>query len=673
MFPRGGLSCKVTVADNGTVTSTGGMVTAMNSDSATERLEAIKNLTTAQMNLMTAQMNLTRVEGERDTAQMNLTTAQTNLTRVEGERDTAQMNLMTAQTNLTRVEGERDTAQMELTTAQKALTAKMIEFARIVGVITNVKLDDLATNFKEIDASRAHVIPPDDHLDVDDVTFNCPAGVIPCVVVVIADDAGNATTVVSLGGAASVGNTVEVMDLRAANALTGRGGASELNDGALATPVTTHEVVVTSDTNGDTTIMLTMVPGTGDFDPEEVDANHIIDGWPGQTLKRGGTEDLMTPQEATVYTDIEAATEQKLKRGGEGEVALGNPDVSMAHVYVLLGNVEEIDDINDNESTFRATYNGESGTFTCPDDNDNCNAIEATFKATTTTDGVSETSTIMCGGNEPDCSDIVVEEIVGQVFITSDFTPLGWTFVSDLNVESEAKQDEDYLYFGYWMQFPSDPGADYSVLNAEYMFATYSGGANPFNVRTPLIDAEGVTANYVGGAAGRYATTKTTLDEINQSILDPNSPRKHGRFTATARLEANFGMHNDEDVADNTITGKITDFKDLDLEGEDAELRFGVVKLLGITFPADGAGIAEDEMGLLTGGLTSTIFESTDINSGDGGTGAWSGQFFGPNANADDDEMDSDVLPTGVAGKFNVHSMNNETYIVGAFAASKEE
>ena len=170
---------------------------------------------------------------------------------------------------------------------------------------------------------------------------------------------------------------------------------------------------------------------------------------------------------------------------------------------------------------------------------------------------------------------------------------------------------------------------------------------------------EGLTANYVGGAAGRYATTKVV---VTNQVVDPKSPRKHGRFTATARLMANFGIHETIDKdARNKISGEITDFNDGTLN-----LGFGVVKL--------GAIKITEGNGMLEGGETSTTFENTGINSIATGAGTWSGRFFGPNAADTEDGMDNDksLLPTGVAGEFNVGSDKNSTYVVGAFAAQKE-
>ena len=146
----------------------------------------------------------------------------------------------------------------------------------------------------------------------------------------------------------------------------------------------------------------------------------------------------------------------------------------------------------------------------------------------------------------------------GQLVIN---TPLAtWTFESDDYVESVAKQDVDYMYFGYWLQSPDpDPADDDDVT--DYNFVTLYGGAidgtdnNVFSIATAsgLIqrgrEDDALTATYVGGAAGRYVTRKLRL--VDQEV-DPRSPGYTGRFTATAKLTANFGTHSDFDGKDMT-------------------------------------------------------------------------------------------------------------------------
>ena len=87
---------------------------------------------------------------------------------------------------------------------------------------------------------------------------------------------------------------------------------------SLPTAVEEITVTVTRETESagsETTIELTHANEADDIEEytnEVVDPNH---GWPGKTLKRGGNDDLSTPQEATVYTNIELAMQKKLTYG----------------------------------------------------------------------------------------------------------------------------------------------------------------------------------------------------------------------------------------------------------------------------------------------------------------------------------------------------------------------
>ena len=270
----------------------------------------------------------------------------------------------------------------------------------------------------------------------------------------------------------------------------------------------------TAVSGGETTITLTHAGDSSAVEEVEytsgaVDTGHEIDGWSGQTMSRSEEDVLDTPQQATVYTNIDPATEQKLTLG-DADTAATSPDAS--NVYVLDPG-EDVADINMDVmemDTFRATYNGIPGTFTC---------------------------------GAGTCATIDLTPVTGgQMNITNTFTVGGWTFESDDFVESEATQDADYMYFGYWLQSPEDPSEE----NPAYMFAAFSGGADVdgFELTSGLLGAqdEALTATYEGGAAGRYVTRKLRIDAEG---VDPQSPGYHGRFTATATLTANFGTHED--------------------------------------------------------------------------------------------------------------------------------
>ena len=612
----------------------------------------------ARMALTTAQTDLTTTEGERDAARMALTTAQTDLTTAEGERDAARMALTTAQTDLTTAEGERDTARMALTTAQTdltttegqrdaalqaqmdaedALAAEKLKFAQIVDMVNDVELN-LASGYDAI-TPDTYIIQAGAERVVDDVNFVCPEGDLPCVVIVtpILDENGDVagTNVMSLGGAATGGNTMAVMNTRAAIALT----ATDLGLNSPAVVAEAPVPSVTRNTDGSvTTITLTHnVDDDSDdveYTREEVDPDHAIDGWDGQTLKRGDTEDLPASQRATVYTNIDQATRQKLKYGGDDEAVPTPGNLAQFVLGPGQGNDESINMAR----SFTGAYGSIFGTFTCADDATNCGTVE--------TDDTG---------------------IGGERLLLTTLDSLDWTFVSDDYVESESTQDEDYMFFGYWLQSPQNPSAPMP----QYMFAAFHGGGSKFSVVNALStngEDEGLTATYEGGAAGRYVTRK---QRTKDDAFDPQSPGYHGRFTATATLTADFGTHPDFEADEDTdrqdtrnmIQGTITDFRD----GATTD-PLGFEVTLGLTSIGDGD----------FSGTTTATFSDTETSTGSTtGTGTWSGQFYGPAAAEATDDMPAEdastKLPSGVAGLFDASSAISRAKVIGAFAAAEEK
>ena len=273
----------------------------------------------------------------------------------------------------------------------------------------------------------------------------------------------------------------------------------------------------------------------------------------------------------------------------------------------------------------------------------------------------------------------------GQRILTSNLNqPMGWTFESDGYVESQATQDGDYMYFGYWLQSPVNA----SDTPDDYKFGVIVGGDTEFMLHTDLMTSDetdnvkALTATYEGGAAGRYVTRKL---RIKDQFVDPQSPGYHGRFTARARLTANFGMHEDFDADDdmpsathNSVQGSITDIKD-----GTTNLGFGVITLKRTRIESSGATMAPDA----NEGVATANFRETATNTGAKGTGTWKAQFYGPSADdlnaalrlanpgVSDTDLDlaenDSTIPTGVAGEFNVSSDTGHTRVVGAFAAEK--
>ena len=187
-----------------------------------------------------------------------------------------------------------------------------------------------------------------------------------------------------------------------------------------------------------------------------------------------------------------------------------------------------------------------------------------------------------------------------------------WTFTPDSDLADEIMidlPDTEYLYFGWWLQEPTE-------AEGSYAFRTFSGGTVPFAVGNKFTSGnnDGLlgTASYEGRAAGQYVTK-----DFSGGVLSGGTA---GVFTATASLTANFGG---DDIALNdqfNIRGSVTAFRDVErnraLEGWSVTLN----KVDLAPGSASFGGTAGDTTTATLGGVT--------------GTGVWEGAFFG-NARAD--------------------------------------
>ena len=606
----------------------------------TARMEADQRATEAE----TAQMAAEDMRDAAVTAQMAAEdmrdAAVTARMEAEDMRDAAVTARMEADQRVTEAETERDEAN---TTALAAVArAELLEMVNPFLVASAEGYGRVTPGVYEIAPGGTNTEPG------DDITFACPADGPLCVVIVAVSEEGPSYT--SLGGAATGTNSLSATATIAARALHSPAVGSVGDTGYVAGTeilkidgINGPTTAVTRNTGGsETTITLTHTTGSTEanavkYTSEAVDTGHKIDNWSGQTLKRSDDTNLKTPQEATVYTNIDPATPQKLKLG-DGDTTVTTPGATS--VFVLDSGQDDDATLNMDKSMFRAAYNGVPGKFTC-EAGDTCANI------VTDTDGNT-----------------------GQRIILSStsFSSTGWTFESDGYVEAVAAQDADHMYFGYWLQSPDpDPDVDPPVYESATDFGGANGGANLFTVESGLMMSrsdEALTATYEGGAAGSYVTRKL---RIKDQGVDPQSPGYTGRFTARATLMAHFGTHEDFDADNtaipptvstaNTIGGTITDFRD------------GATDLgFEVTLQRTGVGTGE-----ILEAMTMATFSETATSTAANGAGTWNGQFYGPNASdlvaADDKSTatDANTFPSGVAGEFNANS--TYTAVVGAFAA----
>ena len=356
-----------------------------------------------------------------------------------------------------------------------------------------------------------------------------------------------------------------------------------------------------------------------------------ITGWMGETQSRSNTK---TTDMVTVYTNIEAATPKKLEAKSTDVTNLG-----------LQTNQAVLDDGKKTsyarDDTFTGTFRGHKGTFTCTGD-----ACAVGF-VTNPGDGVNPNTVA---------------------------TLTNWSFKSDAYIESLAVQDEDYLYFGYWLQSPA--------TGTKHAFNTFFGGNAPFDPTvTASQDADGnaititaTTANttftaveskavYNGSAAGKYV--EKTLAVVGGEAKPVAIAGDY--FTADAQLTAYFGVTpNVAQNMHNTIRGTISNFKNS--KGDDVNftinlqaINFGRTANLDADPPVNGRGT---DVGSFVGGKI-VGFHGTGSNITQATGGKWEGRFFGPLPT----KAEETGKPTGVAGDFEANF--NDGDVVGAFGATR--
>ena len=117
-----------------------------------------------------------------------------------------------------------------------------------------------------------------------------------------------------------------------------------------------------------------------------------------------------------------------------------------------------------------------------------------------------------------------------------------WTFRPSSATSGVRVADTEHMWFGWWARqtVEHEEGNPEDVHPTDdWVFGVGHGG----NAVTSFTQATG-TATYQGQAAGRYAVFEPVTGESS-----------HGSFTASARLEANFGNATNQGTISGTIAG----------------------------------------------------------------------------------------------------------------------
>ena len=232
-----------------------------------------------------------------------------------------------------------------------------------------------------------------------------------------------------------------------------------------------------------------------------------------------------------------------------------------------------------------------------------------------------------------------------------------WTFTPD-GIEGITENDErntvlagipvpdvlpdaDYMIFGYWLRETTDE--DGMVTRA---FSAFTDGNQPYGAIAGTVAG---TATYSGPATGMYMKKSLTPDG------QPTRPFSSGQFTADALLTANFGGTGVAQDNHFSIAGTISNFMD----GGEVINDLWVVNLKRPADDTSTAGTDESKNIDVSNGTFQGVTDGGMLGSD---TGAFSGMFHGPSANS--------AQPSSASGIFDGHFSNG--HVRGAFGTHKQ-
>ena len=377
---------------------------------------------------------------------------------------------------------------------------------------------------------------------------------------------------------------------------------------------------------GDGTNVPTAVSLSEDEDNEVID-NH--GGWKGKKYMRT-TPASEGMYEAVVYSNIEAPTEGKKFGGAAANTefeygltggALG-VDTSSTVTYVPLISSSDfgqrsgvkrhpITTPNPNVETavtIQGSFHGVSGTY-------KCTPASAICASRVAANGIEL-------GTVPSATDPTFTDGGGSWM----FTP------TDANARVMSAVDSDYASYGWWIHKAANDGAfTASAFVDEVGTVAAASGLDSLNGK----------ADYVGGAAGKYALASST-GGMNDA----------GHFTARATLNANFTTNTAADTTTDAISGTIDMFKDAD--GKDLAWKVSL----------EGSPIGDT--GVIGASAEGTIWTIIGGVPTPNASGNWSGSLRNNGV---------DGVPQVATGTFfsEYGTQGNGGKMVGAFGVNKQE
>ena len=239
------------------------------------------------------------------------------------------------------------------------------------------------------------------------------------------------------------------------------------------------------------------------------------------------------------------------------------------------------------------------------------------------------------------------------------FTPVGGTAQPVTPRTTGSVPSADYLAFGHWVYVPEDV-----TDSVNYEFGVYASGGDPFNV-SHLAALTG-TATYLGDAVGKYY-----VDGLSSNPTV-------GSFTADATLRADFGDGSETGF----ISGEVNNFE---FEDDVASSLPATVKLASRTYDylPEGFGVSPGSTNIFDsnwrndspypGGQIGGVTEANV--DGEDWYGQWHGAFYGNGLATTDIPPSYVEHSSSVAGVFGTSQWNNngrsDRGLTGAFGAHR--
>ena len=429
----------------------------------------------------------------------------------------------------------------------------------------------------------------------------------------VPDPVSNAVRVgAALAAAGTVGSTGTADTGTAPDVVVGGGQTSQGSAAAVADNVVTASATHTA---SGPTFTVRLPTGADAVSRGENPTPLMMRGdWMGAELVGGAAGDANSRTYANVYTDIQASTmTQDYLATTTGPAADGTNAAELAVGQVITG------DIPGDGSTFTGTRNV-SATDSTP----------------------AQTGRFFCAANTA-CSISVDED--GEIVAVQGY---GW---QPIGTTMSTNTDTDSLTWGVWLRVPNAVPTG-TPPNNPATAGAFATGNDVFMVYPALKG----TATYNGVASGLYSAA---------GMVE--------QFEADVMLEANFGgtlgadyVTTDTTANDGQLLGIVT--------GAVSNINAGGMAvdgslMLGRALVGDTTGTAGDPvMNGFTGETSGTLANRAM-------TGAWGGQFYGPNK-ATTDMARQTEYPTTAAGTFGAASGGtgaDQVRILGSFGSWRAE